>query len=128
MRIDWDELLPPKSSEKVGVTEGNSRGADSTAEHEQEHVEPATDAGIAAREREGDNRRRCTECGNLGARGICLAAQRGQIVASRNYVPVQDIMRRCEGFAPMPTDPDQTPGRVKYAWLTEVSRPKDALL
>jgi hypothetical protein len=120
MRIDWDELLPPKSpdpAEKVG--------AGGTAK---EPEQPAADAGIAAREREGDTRRRCTECGNLGERGICLAAQRRQIVASRNYTPIRDMLRRCEGFAPLPTDPDQTPGRTKWAWLRDYSKPKDATL
>lgn len=116
MQIDWDALLPPKSPEPAELLE--------PAELEQ----PATDAGIAAREREGDNRRRCTECGNLGERGICHAAQRGQILASRSYTPIRDLLRRCEGFAPMPTDPDQTPGRIKWAWIAELARPKDAPL
>lgn len=115
MRIDWDALLPPKPAEP--------------AEGEQTlPTLPATDPGIAAREREGDNRRRCTECGNLGERGICLAAQRGEIVVSRNYTPVRDILRRCEGFKPLPNDPDQTPGRIKWAWLQDYSKPNDATL
>lgn len=119
MRIDWNELLPPKSPEPAEKV-----GAGGTAESDQ----PAHDPGIAAREREGDNRRRCTECGNLGERGICLAAQRGQIVASRSYSPIRDLLRRCEGFAPLPTDPDQTPGSIKWAWLRDYSKPKDATL
>lgn len=118
MRIDWDELLPPKSTRPAGKV-----GAGGTAEQEQ----PATDPGIAAREREGDNRRCCAECDNLGKdRGICYAAQRGEIVASRSYTPIRDLLRRCEGFAPLPNDPDQTPGRIKWAWLRDYSKPKDA--
>jgi hypothetical protein len=117
MRIDWGELLPLKPAEKVG--------AGGMAE---EPEQPAADAGIAARERESDNRRRCTECDNLKERGLCLAAQRGQIVASRSYTPIRDMLRRCEGFAPLPTDPDQTPGGIKWAWLRDVSKPKDATL
>jgi hypothetical protein len=119
MRIDWDALLPPKLSDPPGKV-----GAGGTAEPDQ----PATDRGIADREREGDNRRRCIECGNLGERGICLAAQRGQVLASRDYTPIRDLLRRCEGFAPLPTDPDQTPGRIKWAGLRDVSKPKDATL
>lgn len=116
-RIDWDALLPAKPPAKVGAG-GTAAGQE----------QPATDPGIAAREREGDNRRRCTECGNLGERGICLAAARGEIVASRSYTPIRDLLRRCEGFAPLPTDPDQMPGSVKWAWLRDTSKPKDATL
>lgn len=119
VRIDWDALLPPKPTEPTEKV-----GAGGTAEPEQ----PATDPGIAARERAGDNRRRCTECGNLSERGICRAAERGEIVASRSYTPIRDILRRCEEFAPLPNDPDQTPGREKWGWLAEVSRPKGATL
>jgi hypothetical protein len=118
-RIDWDALLPAKPTEPPEKV-----GAGGTADQDQ----PATDPGIAAREREGDNRRRCIECDNLGERGICLAAARGQIVASRSYAPIRDLLRRCEGFAPLPTDPDQTPGSVKWAWLRDTSKPKDATL
>lgn len=115
MRIDWDALLPPKPPEKVGAgdmksPEGVTAGDAAT---------PATDAGIAAREREGDNRRRCAECGNLSERGLCLAAYRGEIKASRSYTPMRDILRRCEAFAPLPTDPDPRHGRDKWGCLTE---------
>lgn len=124
MRIDWDELLPPKQTgsaepqQKVGA--GGTAGADELPD------DPAPATGIAAREAAGDNRRRCTECGNLNERGICRAAERGEIVAGRSYTPIRDLLRRCEGFAPLPTDPDQTPGREKWGWLAELSRPKDA--
>jgi hypothetical protein len=36
-----------------------------------------------------DDRRRCDYCANLTGRGTCLAAWRGQIVASRNVEPIQ---------------------------------------
>ncbi len=106
--IDWDELLPPKSSEP---TEKTATGGVT------EQDQSAIDADIAAREAAGDDRRRCTECGNLTEVGICLAAQRGDIVASRGYSPIRELLRRCEGFSPRPTDPDQTPGSVKWGWL-----------
>ncbi|GAB1369667.1 hypothetical protein MASR1M42_25000 [Azonexus hydrophilus] len=124
MRIDWDALLPPKSPEpaeppaKVGIG--------GTAQLDEPNDEPAPATGIAAREAAGDNRRRCTECGNLTERGICRAAERGEIVASRSYTPIRDLLRRCETFAPLPTDPDQTPGRIKWAWLRDDAQPKVA--
>ena len=120
MLIDWDTLLPPKTAEPVeeAAVAGTTTG----------HEPLAIDSGMQARAREGDDRRRCTECGKLGELGICLAAQRGLIVAGRNYTPVRDLLRRCEGFAPLPTDPDQTPGRIKWAWLRDSSKSKDATL
>lgn len=117
MRIDWDELLPPKQLEPQQIV-----GAGGTAEADELPDEPAPAAGIAAREAAGDNRRRCTECGNLNERGICRAAERGEVVAGRSYTPIRDLLRRCEGFVPLPTDPDQTPGREKWGWLAELSR------
>ena len=59
--IDWGALLPATPA-KVGAGDtasdaGAARGL-------------VADAEIAAREREGDNRRRCAECGNLGGRGL----------------------------------------------------------
>jgi hypothetical protein len=48
-----------------------------------------------------DDRRTCEQCANLGNR--CQAAKRGEIVASRNYEPIRDLPRRCEGYTPKPT-------------------------
>ncbi len=46
-----------------------------------------------------DDRRTCEQCANLaGLR--CLAAWRGEIVANRDYEPLRDILRRCEGYMP----------------------------
>lgn len=64
-----------------------------------------------------DDRRRCDQCANLTPRGLCLAARRGEIVASRNYEPVRDFPRRCEGYAPGPDDSDRRPGRVRWPGL-----------
>lgn len=120
MRIDWDALLPPKSQEPAeNVGAGEAAGAEDSPDKPQD---------IDEREAAGDNRRRCTECGNLSERGICMAAQNGQIMASRGYTPIRDLLRRCEGFAPLPTDPNQTPGRIKWAWLRDDAKPKDATL
>ncbi|MFZ5594737.1 MAG: hypothetical protein ACOY4D_10870 [Pseudomonadota bacterium] len=60
-----------------------------------------------------DDRRTCDQCANLIARR-CQAAKRGEIVASRNYEPVRDLLRRCEGYAPGPDDPDRRHGRERW--------------
>jgi hypothetical protein len=65
-----------------------------------------------------DDRRHCTECANLTARGLCLAARRGEVMASRRtYHPVDHIPRRCEGYAPGPNDTDRRPGRERWPYL-----------
>lgn len=46
-----------------------------------------------------DDRRTCGECANLAGRH-CKAAKRGDIVVTRDYAPIRDLPRRCEGFAP----------------------------
>lgn len=65
-----------------------------------------------------DDRRTCEQCANLAGRR-CLAAWRGEIVANRDYAPVRDIPRRCEGYAPGANDPDTRPGRERWPELTE---------
>ena len=111
MMIDWDALLPT-----------NPPAAPATeAQQPEPRPEPlAADAdttGRAASWRDGDNRRRCTECGNLNERGLCLAAVRGEITASRSYTPLRDILRRCDGFKPSPRDPDQRPGWDRWGTI-----------
>ena len=59
-----------------------------------------------------DDRRTCDQCANLIARR-CTAAKRGEIVASRNYEPIRDLPRRCEGYAPGRDDPDRRHGRER---------------
>lgn len=56
------------------------------------------------------DRRRCTQCANLSNSGRCLAAWRGEIVASRDYQPAKEVLRRCEGFKAKAADPDQRSG------------------
>jgi len=65
-----------------------------------------------------DDRRRCDQCANLTERGLCLAARRGEIVASRGYEPIRDLPRRCEGYAPGADDADRRPGRERWPGLT----------
>lgn len=65
-----------------------------------------------------DDRRTCPQCANLIARR-CHAAKRGEIVASRDYEPIRDLPRRCEGYAPGPDDPDRRPGRERWPGLIQ---------
>lgn len=60
-----------------------------------------------------DDRRTCHQCANLVARR-CQAAKRGEIVASRNYEPIRDIPRRCEGYVPGTADSDRRLGRERW--------------
>ncbi|WP_132538633.1 hypothetical protein [Plasticicumulans lactativorans] len=66
-----------------------------------------------------DDRRRCDQCANLTGSGLCLAAWRGGIVASRRYTPRRDTPRRCEGYTPGPDDPDCRPGRERWPGLLQ---------
>lgn len=66
-----------------------------------------------------DDRRTCDQCANLIARR-CQAAKRGEIVASRNYEPIRNLLRRCEGYAPDAMDTDRRPGHERWPGLTEV--------
>ena len=65
-----------------------------------------------------DDRRTCDQCANLIARR-CQAARRGEIVASRNYEPIRDLPRRCEGYAPGADDPDRRHGRERWPGLIQ---------
>ena len=68
-----------------------------------------------------DDRRYCWECSNLTSKGRCLAAWRGEILAGSPYYPVDDLPRRCEGFAPKPDDSDQRAGRQRWPGLNSMS-------
>ncbi|MGX2042249.1 hypothetical protein ACWJKU_19285 [Methylocaldum sp. MU1018] len=65
-----------------------------------------------------DDRRTCDQCANLIARR-CQAAKRGEIAASRNYEPIRDLPRRCEGYAPGAADTDRRPGRERWPGLIQ---------
>ncbi|MEE7627052.1 hypothetical protein V3O24_12835 [Methylobacter sp. Wu8] len=68
-----------------------------------------------------DDRRHCAECCNLSG-GRCLAAWRGEIVASRQYRPIDDLPRRCEGYAPKSNDPDQRTGKQRWPELNPLRK------
>lgn len=66
-----------------------------------------------------DDRRRCDQCLNRTGRGLCLAARRGEIVENRDYEPVRDLLRRCEGYQPGADDPDRRTGRERWPELIQ---------
>jgi hypothetical protein len=54
---------------------------------------------MTLRDRQGDDRRMCLECSNLGDTGRCIAAASGRIAgADRRVEPVRNILQRCEAF------------------------------
>lgn len=125
MMIDWSALLPvdppaaepqPKAAEALPLTAAPAEVASTCA---------AAAAGTCAdtTERLSDDRRRCSECGNLNPRGLCLAAYRGALVASRSYTPIRDILRRCECFTPLPSDPDQRDAGARWPGLADAEAP-----
>jgi hypothetical protein len=65
-----------------------------------------------------DDRRACRDCLNLSA-GRCLAAQRGEIIASRTYRPDTDRLRRCSGYRPSVDDADRRTGRERWPGLPD---------
>ena len=71
-----------------------------------------------------DDRRTCDQCANLIV-GRCQAAKRGEMVASRNYEPIRDLLRRCEGYAPGTDDPDRRPGRERWPGLMTRQAPNE---
>ena len=66
------------------------------------------DGGLTREEAESlawqeDDRRRCSQCGNLSNIGVCRIAEPkagALVIANRGYRPVQDIPGRCRGFMP----------------------------
>lgn len=66
-----------------------------------------------------DDRRHCHQCSNRTLSGRCLAAYRGEIIASDTYCPVDDIPRRCEGYVPRKDEADQRCGQERWPWLKE---------
>jgi hypothetical protein len=117
MMIDWDTMLSSKQdSAPLAQIVSHTPQPTITDDSAQSQSVPRPDL---------DNRRRCIECGNLNDAGACLAAQRGQIIARRRYTPISELLRRCEGYAPMRDDPDQrTPSDRWGQFVADVDAPK----
>lgn len=60
-----------------------------------------------------DDRRCCNQCANLTQRGLCLAAWRGEINASRNYEPICDLLMRCGCYEPKASHYGHQSGRER---------------
>lgn len=71
--------------------------------------------------RNGDDRRACRDCANLSPIGRCLAAARGNrgTDAGRSGFPIDDLLRRCAGFAPGADDSDRRPGAERWPGMVE---------
>ncbi len=70
---------------------------------------------------EEDDRRRCTQCANRRYDGVCKVAaptKDALVIAGRSYAPHPMLMRRCEGYTPKASDPDQRTGEDRWAGLT----------
>lgn len=105
--IDWDSMLHggEVEPEQYAMPELQRPAAGALAD------------SIQQRARDGDNRRRCLECGKRAPNGRCMAAAKGEIVASRSYQPDPVLLRRCEGYRPLPDDPDQRSGWDRWPGL-----------
>jgi hypothetical protein len=129
MRIDWGALLPAKMaapspipSVQTYAPTASDAGAGFDADREAREERAAIlefDAGMDRQTAEalasaegqnheqvlllpangGDDRHYCTECGHYRVRFCTIATPGGLVSASRNYEPVADLLRRCEGFA-----------------------------
>lgn len=66
-----------------------------------------------------DDRRACKQCANRTEGGLCLAARRGEIVASHNYEPIGDLPRRCEAYLPGADDRDRRRGAERWPGLIQ---------
>lgn len=111
--IDWESMLHGDDDRPPVFSEAGQDAAPPI----EAATPPAGLPGIGSPERIGDSRRRCAECGNLASNGRCLAAARRELVASRTYAPAPDLLRRCECFKPLPSDPNQLLGRDRWPGL-----------
>lgn len=109
--IDWDGMLQGGNARPPVQSEAGQDAALATWEAS------AGLPGTASPDRTGDDRRRCLDCAKRAANGRCMAAAKGELVASRSYTPNADCFQRCKCFAPLPSDPDQRAGRDRWPGL-----------
>ena len=81
---------------------------------------PYTSAPLAERD-PADDRRTCRDCAHLSGTGRCLSAARGNppVGTVRTYHPIDDLLRRCEVYAPGPDDPDRRSGAERWPGMVE---------
>lgn len=73
-----------------------------------------------------DDRRKCSQCTQMGPSGPCRAARAGEFVANRNYEPDRSLLRRCEAYRPDRMDPDQRTGLQRWPGLIQKPEAKAA--
>lgn len=88
---------------------------------------PYTAAPLATRT--SDDRRTCRDCANLSGTGRCLSAARGNrdTDAGRSGFPIDDLLRRCAGYAPGADDPDRRPGAERWPVMVADAKPVQGL-
>lgn len=76
---------------------------------------PYTSAPLSERD-PADDRRTCRDCAHLTLIGRCTAAARGIATTDcgRSNFPIDDLLRRCDGFMPKPDDPDPRPAAERW--------------
>lgn len=114
--LDFENIPTPdtvKTAKSPSLPPYGSFGS-SDIEHFQEID---TEASLATVIDVFDDRRHCRDCANLTGKGRCLAAWRGEIIASSHYHPIDDLPRRCEDYAPYPHDLDQRTGAQRWPGL-----------
>ena len=127
----WLPMIRKHKPEMIDLLEV---GADSTVEpFDREAFEERAaicefDGGLSRTDAEAiawqeDDRRRCTQCLNRRPHdGVCKVAEPkvdAVVVANRSYAPDPILPRRCEGYAPKVSDPDQRPGAERWPGLRE---------
>jgi hypothetical protein len=104
-----EEIDPAIMAEVIGQCQRDAGARSHFIERAEEELQKA--------ERFPDDRRTCDQCANLAGRR-CLAAKRGEIVASSNYEPIHDLLRRCEGYVPGADEPERRCGRERWPHLS----------
>lgn len=68
-----------------------------------------------------DNRRPCACCAQrTNDTGRCLAVDRRELIGRAPYLPLAFMLLRCVAFLPLPGDPDQRPGRLRWPGLVRI--------
>lgn len=109
--VDWAGMFDAPGPHNEATTHAGGIAHDFVPP---EPTEPLRDRNTS------DDRRWCTDCKRLSNGLRCNAPAVGLLVASRQYEPIQTMPRRCVAYLPGSNDPDQTPGAIRWPWLTKI--------